>query len=60
MLAWISETAFESAFQDLRRSAQDALNHADKRRQKNVVDPFLTLLLSSTFAIENSSELVDV
>ncbi|MCE2471330.1 MAG: Eco47II family restriction endonuclease [Anaerolineae bacterium] len=57
MLSWIDEEAFDQAITALRQSAQDALTHADKRRRRNVVDPFLTLLLSSTFSIDRSEDL---
>ncbi len=60
MLSWISEEAFQRALTDLRQSAEDALTHADRRRTKNVVDPFLTLLLSSSFSISSASDLSSV
>ncbi len=60
MLSWISDTAFDEAIQDLQQSAEDALTKAESRRRKNVVDPFFTLLLASTFSVAESADLGDL
>lgn len=60
MLSWIDENAFNDAVQNLKYGALDALTNAEKRRRKNVVDPFHTLLLASTFEVEDSSYLVNL
>lgn len=58
MLPWIDENAFDVAVQNLKNGALDALTNAEKRRRRNVIDPFHTLLLASTFNVEASSNLV--
>ena len=60
MLPWISEVAFDQAVEDLKQSAEAALTNAEKRRTKNVIDPFLTLLLASTFSVDQASDLASV
>lgn len=60
MLDWIDENSFDFAVQNLKHGALDALANAEKRRRKNVVDPFHTLLLASTFDVKASSNLVEL
>ena len=57
MPSWIDDTAFDGAVLTLKQRAEDALLNAEKRRRKNAIDPFQTLLLASTFDVVDSVEL---
>lgn len=57
MLDWIDEQEFETALQTLTKQLDDARMKADQRRIKNVVDPFWTLFVASTFDVNNGTEL---
>ena len=58
MPSWIDESAFLEAVAVLKQHAEDALNESETRRKRNVVDPFLSLLIASTFGVENPEELI--
>ena len=57
MLSWIDETTFDQAVQTLVQRAEDARAKAEERRVKNVVDPFWTLLVASTFEVQARTDL---
>ncbi|MDE2637756.1 MAG: Eco47II family restriction endonuclease [Chloroflexota bacterium] len=57
MLDWIDEQEFESALQTLTQQLDDARMKADQRRVHNVVDPFWSLFVASTFDVGSSAEL---
>lgn len=57
-LGWISDAALNQAIATFRRSAADALEQAVNRQQRNVVDPFLSLLIASTFGANSRDELL--
>ena len=51
-LGWISDEDLERALVKFRNAAASALDDARRRQQKNVIDPFLSLLIASTFSID--------
>ena len=57
MPIWIADTDFEREVVRLQNRAREAFDNAEVRRVKNVVDPFLTLLIASTFDISSLDEL---
>ena len=60
MPAWIAEADFNREVNTLRRRATDALEKAQERRVRNVVDPFQSLVVASTFDIQDRATLSDV
>ncbi len=58
MPSWIEDTAFDEAVATLKLRADNALKNAEKRPNRNVVDPFQTLLLASAFHVVDSSDLI--
>ena len=57
MLSWISEQEFNTALQTLAKQLEDARTKANQRRIQNVVDPFWTLFVASTFDVDERTEL---
>ena len=56
-LSWITDEALLKAKDRLMDSARKAVEEADTRQVKNIVDPFLTLLKAKTFDISKQNEL---
>ena len=59
MPAWIADADFNREVNTLRQRATDALENAQKRRVRNVVDPFQSLVVASTFDIQDRATLSD-
>ncbi len=53
MLAWIAEADFNREADKLQKRASDALENAEERRNSNVVDPLQSLIVVSTFNIQD-------
>ena len=60
MPTWIAEADFNREVAILRQRATDALEKAQERRVKNVVDPFQSLVVASTFDIQDRATLSGV
>ncbi|MYB47417.1 MAG: Eco47II family restriction endonuclease [Cenarchaeum sp. SB0662_bin_33] len=58
-LDWITDLDLERAVDILVKRAGDARTEAPKRIKKNVVDPFSSLVVASTFRIKTSAQLVN-
>jgi len=56
-LAWISEADLECAISALYSSAKTTIQKAEKRRESNVVDPFYSVLIASSFGLKTIPEL---
>ena len=56
-LSWISDDNLNDALLRFRHAAANALDQAKRRQQKNVIDPFLSLLIASTFKIDKQEDL---
>ena len=56
-LSWISDEDLNQALITFRNAANNALDQAKRRQQKNVIDPFLSLLIASTFGIDKKEDL---
>ncbi len=56
-LSWIADEDLNLALVKFRSAASDALDEAIQRQKKNVIDPFLSLLIASTFEIDSRAEL---
>ena len=56
-LAWISEAELENAIDTLYTSARATIQKAEQRRKNNVVDPFYSVLVASSFGIETVGDL---
>ena len=59
MISWISKSDLDREVELLRARAADALMDAETRRVRNVVDPFLSLLIATTFEIRDPVTLAD-
>ena len=59
-LQWISEKDLDSAISTLHKRAERALKNAKINQKKNVVDPFYSLLITSTFKIKQKSDLLEL
>jgi len=57
-LEWIAYEHFQQAIDNLLTVGQSAKNKASQKRVKNVIDPFSSLFIASTFAIEEPEKLV--
>lgn len=57
-LNWISDQALDGAISKFRDSATRALEQSARRQQRNVVDPFSSLLIASTFGVNSRDELL--
>ncbi len=56
-LSWISDERLEAAIATLRYSANAAIHQADQRQQRNVIDPFSSLLIATAFNIAREQSL---
>lgn len=56
-LSWISDEDLNQALMKFRNAATSALDDAKRRQQKNVIDPFLSLLIAATFGIDSKEDL---
>ncbi|MXV75366.1 Eco47II family restriction endonuclease [Candidatus Poribacteria bacterium] len=56
-LSWISDADLESAISSLFSSAKNTIQKAEKRRERNVVDPFYSVLIASSFELKTIIEL---
>lgn len=57
-LNWISDEALDEAISRFRASAARALEQSVRRQRRNVVDPFLSLLIADTFGATGKDELL--
>ena len=57
-LSWISDSDLQNAVDQLVEQTNNAKRDADERMKKNVIDPFLSLVLASTFDVDTREELV--
>ena len=60
MLAWISDEKLYHEINTLLTRAQNAREDAEERRTRNVIDPFLSLVIASVFGIQDPKELVNI
>lgn len=60
MVHWLADDVLDLAIRQLQQHAQAANLEADARRARNVVDPFSSLLIASTFGISEPSSLEGV
>lgn len=58
-LSWITDPDLESAVNILTKRANDAKEKAPERMKKNVVDPFSSLVVASTFHVQTKEQLVN-
>ena len=56
-LDWITDTALDDAITKFRQLAHDSLADAERRQRQNVVDPFLSLMIASTFGADTRESL---
>ncbi len=56
-LSWITDEDLNHAIVKFRESATNALDQAKRRQHRNVIDPFLSLIIASTFDIASKEEL---
>lgn len=56
-LAWITDDDLNAAVATLLRSATSSRTKSEQRQQRNVVDPFLSLLIASTFSVQQETTL---
>ncbi len=56
-LSWISEADLESAVHAICSGAKDAIQKAGRRRAGNVVDPFYSVLIASSFELNSIADL---
>ena len=59
-LSWISDQALERAIEKLQESSENALHKVADRQERNVIDPFLSLIMASTFKVSKTSKLLDM
>ena len=59
-LSWIADATLNAAIARLKQSASDSLSEAVSRQQRNVVDPFLSLLIASTFGMNVRNNLIQL
>ncbi|MCY4444097.1 MAG: Eco47II family restriction endonuclease [Proteobacteria bacterium] len=60
MIDWIAEESLKEAADQLFLEASNTRKKAEKRRKKNVVDPFSTILIASTFEIQQLDSLMNM
>lgn len=56
-LRWLSIDAFDQAISQMVDSCEDTKHDARIRSQKNVIDPFQSIIVASTFGIKSKKEL---
>lgn len=59
-LPWISDKDLDSALENLIQRVQEAQKEVKSRMQKNIVDPFSSLIIASTLSIENLDQLINI
>ncbi len=57
-LSWISPDSLQAHINALREAAAKAVSEADEKRNRNVVDPFSSLLVASTLDLDEATKLV--
>lgn len=57
---WLAEDDFNREVDTLQERAQNALNNAETRRVRNVVDPLQSLVVASTFNIHDPNTLANL
>lgn len=57
-LNWIDDNTLADAIRKFKESAQSSINFVDKRQQKNIIDPFMSLMIASVFELDNKEQLV--
>ena len=60
MLAWISDEKLSDEIVLLQQRTRRAWEDAEERRTRNVIDPFLSLVIASVFSIQDPEELVNI
>ncbi len=60
ILNWIDDQVLEEAVRNLLRRAKDARDEASTRMAKNVVDPFSSLVLATTFDLDKADALAKI
>ncbi|MYB58351.1 MAG: Eco47II family restriction endonuclease [Gemmatimonadetes bacterium] len=60
MLAWISDEKLSEEIVRLQQRTRRAWEYAEERRVRNVIDPFLSLVIASVFGIQDPKELVNI
>ena len=60
MLAWISDEKLSEEIGFLQQRTQRAWKDAEERRVRNVIDPFLSLVIASVFSIQDPEKLVNI
>lgn len=60
MLAWISDEKLSDEIVRLQQRTRSAWEDAEERRTRNVIDPFLSLVIASVFGIQDRKELVNI
>ena len=58
-LEWIADSDLEAAVNLLVKRANDARMNAPQRMKRNVVDPFSSLVVASTFRLKTEADLVN-
>ena len=56
-LPWIADNELLDAVDALIKSSEKAYSHAEERIQKNVIDPFSSIIIASTLNIKSSEDL---
>ena len=57
MCQWIAKKHLLQAIEELEKSSKQAINQANKRRLKNVIDPFQSLIIASNFQVNSTTQL---
>lgn len=57
-LNWISDHSLDAAISKFRAAAARALEESVHRQRRNVIDPFLSLLIADTFGANSQEELL--
>ena len=60
MVTWISDTDLNREISLLKDRATSARQDSERRRVRNVVDPFLSLLIAATFDIQDPAMLTNI
>ena len=60
MPAWISDEKLSREIARVQQRARKAWQNAEERRARNVIDPFLSLVIASAFGIQDPQELVNI
>ena len=60
MPAWISDEKLSREIAHVQQRARKAWQNAEERRARNVIDPFLSLVIASAFGIQDPQELVNI